>query len=83
MYAIIQTGGKQYQVSPGDVLRVESLKGEKGETVSIPEVLFVARDQEILVGRPFLEGVSVTAEILHQGRNRKVLVFKTQKTQGL
>jgi large subunit ribosomal protein L21 len=82
MYAIIQTGGKQYQVSPGDVLRVESLKGEKGETVSIPEVLFVARDQEILVGRPFLEGVSVTAEILHQGRNRKVLVFKHKRRKG-
>lgn len=82
MYAIIQTGGKQYQVSPGDVLRVESLKGEKGETVSIPQVLFVARDQEILVGRPYLEGVSVTAEILHQGRNRKVLVFKHKRRKG-
>lgn len=82
MYAIIQTGGKQYQISPGDVLRVETLEGEKGETVAIPQVLFVAKDQEILVGKPYLEGVSVTAEILHQGRNRKVLVFKHKRRKG-
>ncbi len=82
MYAIIQTGGKQYQVSPGDVIRVESLNGQKGDTVTIPEVLFVAKDQEILVGRPYLEGVSVTGEILHQGRNRKILVFKHKRRKG-
>jgi large subunit ribosomal protein L21 len=82
MYAIIQTGGKQYQVAPGDVIRIETLSGEKGDTISLPQVLFVAREQEILVGRPYLEGVSVTGEILHQGRDHKILVFKHKKRKG-
>ena len=82
MYAIIQTGGKQYQVAPGDVLRVESLGGQKGDTVNIPQVLFVARDQEVLVGKPYLEGVSVVGEILHQGRDRKILIFKHKRRKG-
>jgi large subunit ribosomal protein L21 len=82
MYAIIQTGGKQYQVAPGDVIRVETLGGEKGQTVAIPQVLFVARDQEVMVGRPYLEGVSVIGEILHQGRDRKILVFKQKRRKG-
>ncbi|MGC1404644.1 MAG: 50S ribosomal protein L21 [Thermodesulfobacteriota bacterium] len=82
MYAIIKTGGKQYQVTPGDVIRIESLQGQKGDTVSIPEVLFVARDQDILVGKPNLEGVSVIGEILHQGRDRKVLIFKHKRRKG-
>jgi large subunit ribosomal protein L21 len=82
MYAIIQTGGKQYQVAPGDVIRIETLQGAKGDSVTIPQVLFVAREQEILVGKPYLEGVSVTGEILHQGRNRKILVFKHKRRKG-
>ena len=82
MYAIIQTGGKQYQVAPGDVIRIETLEGEKGTTVSIPKVLFVARDQEIMVGKPYLEGVSVVGEILHQGRDRKILIFKHKRRKG-
>jgi large subunit ribosomal protein L21 len=82
MYAIIQTGGKQYQVAPGDVIRVETLDGAKGDTITIPEVLFVARNQEVLVGKPFLEGVSVVGEILHQGRNRKTLIFKHKRRKG-
>jgi len=82
MYAIIQTGGKQYQVAPGDVIRIETLEGEKGDTVSIPKVLFVARDQEILVGKPYLEGVSVVGEVLHQGRDRKILIFKHKRRKG-
>jgi len=82
MYAIIQTGGKQYQVAPGDVIRIETLNGAKGDMVSLPQVLFVAREQEIMVGKPFLEGVSVTGEILHQGRDRKILVFKHKRRKG-
>jgi large subunit ribosomal protein L21 len=82
MYAIIQTGGKQYQVTPGDVIRIETLGGEKGESVSIPNVLFVARDQDILVGKPFLEGISVVGEVLHQGRDRKILIFKHKRRKG-
>jgi large subunit ribosomal protein L21 len=79
MYAIIQTGGKQYQVAPGDIIRVESLEGEKGTLVTFSEVLFAAQEQEIKVGKPYLEGVSVTGEILQQGKNRKILVFKHKR----
>ena len=82
MYAIIKTGGKQYQVTPGDVIRVETLGGVKGDTVSIPEVLFVAKDQEVMVGKPYLEGISVVGEVLHQGRDRKVLIFKHKRRKG-
>ena len=82
MYAIIQTGGKQYQVAPGDVIRVESLEGDKGTVVTFSQVLFAAQEQEIKVGRPFLEGVSVTGEILQQGKNRKILVFKHKRRKG-
>lgn len=82
MYAIIQTGGKQYQVSPGDVIRIETLDGEKGAQVSIPNVLFLAQDQEIRVGKPYLEGISVVGEILYQGRDRKILIFKHKRRKG-
>jgi large subunit ribosomal protein L21 len=82
MYAIIQTGGKQYQVAPGDIIRIETLGGAKGDSVSIPDVLFIAKDQEILVGKPYLEGVSVLGEVLYQGRDRKVLIFKHKRRKG-
>jgi len=82
MYAIIQTGGKQYQVAPGDVIQVESLEGAKGDAVTLPQVLFVAQEQDIQVGRPYLEGISVLGEILHQGRHRKILIFKHKRRKG-
>ena len=82
MYAIIQTGGKQYQVAPGDTIQVELLAGQVGETVVIPQVLFVAQDDKVLVGRPFLDAVSVEGEILRQGRQRKVLIFKHKRRKG-
>lgn len=82
MYAIIQTGGKQYQVEPGDTIQVETLAGQVGDTVVIPQVLFVARDDQVLVGRPFLESVTVEGEILQQGRKRKLLVFKHKRRKG-
>lgn len=82
MYAIIQTGGKQYQVTPGDTIQVELLAGQAGETVVIPQVLFVAQEDQVLVGRPFLEEIFVEGEILRQGRQRKVLVFKQKRRKG-
>ena len=82
MYAIIQTGGKQYQVAPGDIIQVEQLSGQVGESVVIPQVLFIAQDEEVLVGHPFLEEVSVEGEILRQGRQRKILIFKHKRRKG-
>lgn len=79
MFAIIQTGGKQYRVSPGDILRVERLPGERGDEVSLTQVLLVADDANIQVGRPWLEGVEVKGEILRQGKAKKIIVFKKKR----
>ena len=71
MYAIIQTGGKQYRVGLGDVLRVEKLLGEVGETVTLNDVLMVATGDECMVGQPLVAGAQVTGQILRQGKLRK------------
>ena len=75
-YAIVQTGGKQYQVRPGDTIRVESLPQEAGETVELEDVLMVSKDGEVTLGNPNVDGARVTAEIAEHGRARKIVVFK-------
>lgn len=79
MYAIIRTGGKQYRVKPGDVVRVERLEGEVGASVSLGEVLMVAGEGEPRVGSPLLDGVSVVGTVVEQDRDAKVRVFKYKK----
>ena len=79
MYAIIRTGGKQYRVNPGDVVRVERLEGEVGSTVTLEDVLLVAGDGEARVGSPLLAGVSVVGTVVGQDRDAKVRVFKYKK----
>ena len=81
-YAVIRTGGKQYRVAPGDVLRIERLDGEVGAKVEFPEVLLTAADGAIRVGRPLVDGVCVRAEIVAQGRDRKVLIFKKKRRKN-
>lgn len=76
MYAIVETGGKQYRVTPGDLLQVELLKVEKGEKLSLDKVLLVAGDDGVKIGNPFLEGATVDATIMDHGKSKKVLVFK-------
>ncbi|MCX5892695.1 MAG: 50S ribosomal protein L21 [Deltaproteobacteria bacterium] len=83
MYAIIQTGGKQYRVAPGDVLRVEHLPGERGDAVQLDQVLLVTDDGgEIRVGTPLVENASVKGEIVRQGKAKKVLVFKKKRRKN-
>lgn len=82
MYAIIRTGGKQYQVAAGDTLRVEKLQGEIGETVELSDVLLVADGEKIRVGTPAVEGAKVVAKIVAQGKAKKVLVFKKKRRKG-
>ena len=79
MFAIIQTGGKQYRVSPGDVLRVEHLPGERGDEVVLEQVLLVADADAIQVGQPLVAGTRVVSEILRQGKAKKILVFKKKR----
>ena len=75
MYAIILTGGKQYNVSVGDEVLVEKLNAEVGEEVSF-EVLMLADDSGIKIGTPVVEGVSAKAEVVEHGKGKKVIVFK-------
>ena len=76
MYAIIKTGGKQYRVAEGDVITVEKLAAEAGESVTFDEVLAVVDGKDVKVGKPLVEGAKVTAKVEAQGKARKILVFK-------
>ena len=75
MYAVIETGGKQYRVCQGDKIKVEKLDIKEGEKVTFDKVLFVSGD-EPKVGAPFVDGAKVEAKVLAQGKNKKVVVYK-------
>lgn len=76
MYAIVETGGKQYRVAPGGVIAVERLAGAVGDVVELSRVLLVANGGEVQVGSPVVSGAKVRAKILGQVRGRKIKVFK-------
>ncbi|WP_311481337.1 50S ribosomal protein L21 [uncultured Anaerococcus sp.] len=76
MYAIIKTGGKQYKVSEGDLVRVEKLAYEVGETVDFDQVLLVSDNGELKVGSPLLEGAKVSATVEDQNKDKKIVVYK-------
>ena len=82
MYAIIKTGGKQYKVSEGDLVRVEKLNAEIGDTVEFDEVLMVKSDNDIKVGTPLVENAKVSATVKDQAKNKKVIVFKYRPKKG-
>lgn len=82
MYAIIRTGGKQYQVAAGDTLRVEKLQGEVGDTVQIDDVLLVADGENVKVGQPVVDGAKVIAKIAEHGKAKKIMVFKKKRRKG-
>ena len=82
MYAVIQTGGKQYRVANGDVITVEKLEGEAGSTLAISPVLMLDDGKEPQVGTPIVEGAAVTAELVEQTRGKKIVVFKKKRRQG-
>ncbi len=83
MYAIIKTGGKQYRVNEGLILKIEKIAGEKGDKVTLPEVLLVSGDDGVLkVGDPVVAGASVIAEICEQGKDKKIIVYKYKKRKN-
>lgn len=82
MYAVIQTGGKQYRVSPGDRLRVEKLPGDRGATLTFDKVLMVGGEGAARVGTPVVAGVKVTAEVVAQDRAKKIIVFKFKRRKN-
>ncbi len=79
MYAVIKTGGKQFQVSEGDVIQVEKLEGQPGDTVEIDEVLMLRTDSDVKIGTPFVEGAAVSATILDQVKGKKIIVYKFKR----
>jgi large subunit ribosomal protein L21 len=82
MFAVIKTGGKQYRVAANDVLTIEKLDGAAGDTVEFNEVLMVGEGAGATVGAPFVDGAMVVAEVVEQGRARKVLAFKKRRRQN-
>ncbi|HOL17633.1 MAG TPA: 50S ribosomal protein L21, partial [Bacillota bacterium] len=76
MYAIIETGGKQYRVEEGKKIRIEKLPQDKGETVIFDRVLLVNSGGELQVGKPYLDGARVEGKVTARGRSRKIIVFK-------
>lgn len=76
MYAVIETGGKQYKVQEGDVLFIEKIDAEDGAEITFDKVLAVSSEGNVTFGKPLIENASVTAKVLGQGKNRKIIVFK-------
>ena len=82
MYAVIKTGGKQYRVSPGDLLVVEKLAGEPGESVAFSEVLMVGEGAGVTVGAPLVKGATVSATLIETRKGEKIKIFKKIRRQG-
>lgn len=76
IYAVIQTGGKQYKVSPGDTIKVELLPVESGSNVELDQVLLIADGDKVTIGSPTIQGAKVVATAVRQGKADKVIVFK-------
>ena len=82
MYAVVKTGGKQYRVTPGQVVQVEKLDGDAGDAVEFSEVLAIVKEGELVVGSPCIENARVAGEIVAQKRDKKILVFKSKRRKG-
>ncbi len=76
MYAIIKTGGKQYRVEEGQIIKIEKLDVEEGSNVEFSEVMMVSTDDGLTVGTPVVEGAKVTGKVIDHGKNKKIIVFK-------
>lgn len=79
MYAVIKTGGKQYRVEEGQVIRVETLPGEAGEAVDFKDVLMIAKGEDIQIGAPIVDGAKVSGKILEHGRHKKIDIIKFKR----
>ena len=81
-YAVIRTGGKQYRVSEGDVVKIEKLDAAVGEKITLADVLFVGNDNDVKIGTPLVANATVTGEIVDQSRAKKIIVFKKKRRKG-
>lgn len=79
MYAVIKTGGKQYQVAVGDKIKIELIPADIDSKITLSEVLMIADGDKTVIGSPFVDGASVTASVLAEGRHKKVRIFKMRR----
>ena len=79
MYAVIKTGGKQYQVAVGDKLKIEQIPANIGEIVTLSEVLMISNDGDVKIGTPLITGATISAEVVNNGRHKKVKIFKMRR----
>lgn len=82
MYAVIETGGKQYTVREGDIVKIEKIEAKVNEEVVFSSVLSLSTDKGLLVGAPYVEGAKVIAKVINQGRNKKVITFKYRRRKN-
>jgi len=82
MYAVLKTGGKEYRISKGDIIRVEKLDGKVGDQVALKDVLMVSQEDQVQFGSPHLTNAVVTGEIIQQMKGRKVLTYKMKKRKN-
>ncbi len=82
MYAVIKTGGKQYRVAEGDLVKVEKIAGEIGDVVELKEILLTANGDKVEIGRPHLDHCTVVGEIVEQKKDKKVVIFKAKRRKS-
>jgi large subunit ribosomal protein L21 len=82
MYAVLKTGGKEYRISKGDLIRVEKLEGKVGDHVEIKDILMVSQEGQVQVGTPYLTNAVVVGEIVQEIKGRKVLTYKMKKRKN-
>ena len=82
MFAVLNTGGKQYKVSQGDLIEVEKLETNAGDTVTLDQVLMVGEGENVEVGSPYVSGCKVTGEVMEQGKGVKIIVFKKKRRKN-
>ncbi|MDP8263760.1 MAG: 50S ribosomal protein L21 [Candidatus Ancaeobacter aquaticus] len=79
MFAVVKSGGKQYKVTKGDVVTVEKLDGNPGDTINFEEVLLIADDKKVVVGKPFIENAVVVGELVVQTKGKKLIAYKYKR----
>ena len=82
MFAVLNTGGKQYKVSQGDLIKVEKLESDVGDKVTLSQVLMVGQGEDVEVGSPYVSNSKITGEVVEQGKGDKIIVFKKKRRKG-
>jgi large subunit ribosomal protein L21 len=82
MYAVVKTGGKEYRISKGDIIRVEKMEGKAGDQVTLKDILMVSQEGQVQVGAPYLTNAMITGEVVQEVKGKKVLTYKMKKRKN-